>query len=76
MNEELLRASGYVYHSGKRTPESFRNAFGFDCTKYPQYFKVHGDGYVWTNRRFYLDTEAHFARQRQIVDMLTERLGV
>ena len=76
MTEELLKASGYVYRNASRTPQEFKDFFGFDAAKYPKYFYITGTGLVVAKPVFNQHCKNVFDNRRYCLDMLTERLGV
>jgi len=60
----LIKASGYVYRNGYDTPAQFREAFGFDATNHPRYFRITATGLVVALSTFVHDCRAHFENVR------------
>lgn len=73
MSDELLKASGYVYHNASRTRESFREMFGFDALKYPKYFYLTRTNLVAARSNFNKDCEVAFSQSRAMTAMLCDR---
>jgi hypothetical protein len=62
MDKTLLKASGYVYHSGKRTVAEFVKLFGFTPTA--PYFHIGRNGLVACTSLFRVECDRHFDRVR------------